>query len=292
MRWATTVNGKLFFAGEHTSSSYRGTVHGAYLQGQKAADAILTAAAVSPTGFVPENGWWWNSTEGGRGYSIETRNRRLFMAAYMYRDDGSAVWYVASGAISGGTFTGSALEYGGTQTIASTPPNTGSTSTTAANVSISFTSSIAATITWSGGQFGASATTAITRYPISGSSSPAASLAGAPETGWWWNANEGGTGYFVEQQGSQIFMAFYLYGTDQRAVWYYALGTPVLSGANVVFTAPLSLVAGGQTLTGPKKATSSTTTAGTVTVIFDTSTTGSLTLPNGRKVALTRFTSF
>jgi monoamine oxidase len=109
----TTVNGKLYFAGEHTSSNYRGTVHGAILQGQKAADAILTTAAVSPTGFVPETGWWWNASEGGRGYSIETRNGRMFMAAYMYRDDGSAVWYVMSGAIAGGTFTGSVLEYVG-----------------------------------------------------------------------------------------------------------------------------------------------------------------------------------
>lgn len=87
-------------------------------------------------------------------------------------------------------------------------------------------------------------------------------------------------------------MAFYLYGTDQRAVWYYALGTPVISGATIVLTTALTLVAGGQTLTGSRKATTGTTTAGNVTVIFDTSTTGTLVLPNGRRVALTRFTSF
>lgn len=38
---AQSVNDKLFFAGEHTSRDYRGTVHGAYLSGIRAADNII-----------------------------------------------------------------------------------------------------------------------------------------------------------------------------------------------------------------------------------------------------------
>jgi monoamine oxidase len=38
--FATPVDTKLFFAGEHSSLEYRGTVHGAYLSGVRAADAI------------------------------------------------------------------------------------------------------------------------------------------------------------------------------------------------------------------------------------------------------------
>ena len=37
---ANTVGGKLFFAGEHTNRSYRGTAHGAYLSGIREADKI------------------------------------------------------------------------------------------------------------------------------------------------------------------------------------------------------------------------------------------------------------
>jgi len=37
---ATAINNKLFFAGEHTSKEYRGTVHGAYLSGIREADKI------------------------------------------------------------------------------------------------------------------------------------------------------------------------------------------------------------------------------------------------------------
>jgi monoamine oxidase len=38
---AESVNNKLFFAGEHTSRDYRGTVHGAYLSGIREADKII-----------------------------------------------------------------------------------------------------------------------------------------------------------------------------------------------------------------------------------------------------------
>ncbi len=38
---AKEVNNKIFFAGEHTNRSYRGTVHGAYLSGIREADKII-----------------------------------------------------------------------------------------------------------------------------------------------------------------------------------------------------------------------------------------------------------
>lgn len=38
---AKTINQKLFFAGEHTSRDYRGTVHGAYISGIREADKII-----------------------------------------------------------------------------------------------------------------------------------------------------------------------------------------------------------------------------------------------------------
>lgn len=38
---ANAVQNKLYFAGEHTSRDYRGTVHGAYLSGQRAAEALM-----------------------------------------------------------------------------------------------------------------------------------------------------------------------------------------------------------------------------------------------------------
>lgn len=38
---SNSINGKLFFGGEHTNRQYRGTVHGAYISGQREADKII-----------------------------------------------------------------------------------------------------------------------------------------------------------------------------------------------------------------------------------------------------------
>jgi monoamine oxidase len=37
--------GRLYFAGEHTNGMYRGTAHGAYLSGQRAATELMRALA-------------------------------------------------------------------------------------------------------------------------------------------------------------------------------------------------------------------------------------------------------
>ena len=42
------VEGRLFFAGEHTSAAYRGTVHGAFETGQKAARAVVANSQGAP----------------------------------------------------------------------------------------------------------------------------------------------------------------------------------------------------------------------------------------------------
>lgn len=48
---------------------------------------------------VPENGWWWNPAEDGRGYSIEIQGNTMFMVGYMYDDIGNPVWYISSGSL-------------------------------------------------------------------------------------------------------------------------------------------------------------------------------------------------
>ncbi|KOO31613.1 amine oxidase, partial [Chrysochromulina tobinii] len=50
------VEGRLFFAGEHTSAAYRGTVHGAFQTGQVAARAVKACSAGScPSGRSPSS---------------------------------------------------------------------------------------------------------------------------------------------------------------------------------------------------------------------------------------------
>ena len=47
--------------------------------------------------FVPENGWWWNADESGRGFCIELKNNFAFIAGYMYEAEGRPVWSSRTG---------------------------------------------------------------------------------------------------------------------------------------------------------------------------------------------------
>ncbi len=71
--------------------------------------------------LTPQTGWWWSSAEPGRGYALEAANDRMMFAAYMYRSDGTSVWYVANGAMTGSDFTASLYEYSGGGTLAGSP---------------------------------------------------------------------------------------------------------------------------------------------------------------------------
>ncbi len=255
----------------------------------------FTAGATFPFVTAPiANGWWYNSNDvPGRGYSLEINNGRILLAAYMYRDDGSPVWYLADEVYNPPGFSGTLFDVTGTQTLGSTGAGTTAVGPTSLKISGIFSSSTQGSLTLSGGPLGsASKTIPITRFPIDSISVKTPSSTAAPQTGWWWNVNETGVGYFIEQQASQIFMANYLYGTDQRDRWYIALNSTLPMGANgETMTGSLLQVTGGQTLTsGPLTAMAGT--VGQVTLTFTSPIAGTIILPTGRAVAITRFKSF
>ncbi len=67
----------------------------------------------------PQNGWWWNPAEGGRGFAIEVQNGVMFMAGFMYDNAGNPTWY-ASGPTpmnSDTLYQGKWQSYGGGQTL-------------------------------------------------------------------------------------------------------------------------------------------------------------------------------
>src|SRR6185369_1520104 len=58
----------------------------------------------------PQTGWWWNKSEGGRGYSIEVQDKHIFYAAYLYDDAGNT-------SLDGSLFMGDLLKVAGGQTL-------------------------------------------------------------------------------------------------------------------------------------------------------------------------------
>ena len=58
---------------------------------------LLVLAGPSAWAVIPENGWWWASSESGRGFNIEVQDDLLFFAAFAYESDGAPTWLVAGG---------------------------------------------------------------------------------------------------------------------------------------------------------------------------------------------------
>jgi hypothetical protein len=187
--------------------------------------------------------------------------------------------------MTGNTFTGTLETYSGGQTL------TGAFKQAAAgasggNFSIAFTSPTQATITWPGG------TVPIQRYdfgPSGAGASQTIQPGGSPANGWWWAPSEGGRGYAIEVQGGTVFLAGYMYDSTGNPVWY-ASGPSAMTNLTT-YQSVWQQFGNGQTLTGTYKAPSIVNAnAGNVTIQFTSTTTGTLTFPDGRQVAITRFT--
>ena len=225
---------------------------------------------------IPESGWWWNASESGRGYSLEIQGNRLFMAAYMYTTDGRAVWYVTAGTLNqDGSFQGDVVEYAGGQTLSGAfkPAQVKGAVT---SMQLSCSTSASCTVVWAG------QTMAITRFLFDNT----AKSVSAPQSGWWWNADESGRGFFMEVQGNSVFIAGYMYDVMGNAIWYIASGALPAQQLN----ASWAEYANGQTLTsGYQVAELKSSAVGSLRLMFRDGQTAFMTMPDGRNVNLTRF---
>ena len=149
--------------GTHAFSRWGGDCSGTSRTVTVTMSAARTCTArFTPPPVHPANGWWWATSEPGRGYSIETANGRLFMASYAYRADGSSAWYLSQGDWDGTTLTTSFDEYRGGQSVGgswrqASPVGAMGTFT------IGFSTTTRGTITWSNGQ-----STTIERFNFAG----------------------------------------------------------------------------------------------------------------------------
>jgi streptogramin lyase len=237
---------------------------------------------ISTGSIIPQTGYWWNPAEAGRGYNIEQRGGNLFMATFLYDSSGRATWYgIGPGAMTGATYTGSLTSYANGQTLTGAfHPAT--VVGLAGQFSVTFTSPTQGTIKWPGG------TEPIQRYYFGAINSAAVPAPGTPEAGWWWAPTEGGRGFAIEVQGGTMFLAGYMYDATGNPIWY-ASGPAVMSSTSVYLNV-WQQFGNGQTLTGlyiPPMVVNAN--VGTVSIQFNSTTTGVLTLPNGRQVAIQRY---
>ena len=233
---------------------------------------------------APQTGWWWNTAEGGRGYSIEVAGSHLFYAAYLYDGSGRATWLVASGntSLDGSLFTGQLESYSGGQSLAAGYRAPGP-ATNAGPITLAFGDATRGAMIWPGG------TVAIERFNIVPNGLGIAPQANQPQSGWWWNPAESGRGFFLEWQGGQLFMAGYMYDDSGNPIWYLSSNTTPSTNLQS-YTNTWWQYANGQTLTGPfKPATQVSNNVGPVSIQFTGTDAAVMTLPGGRTTNIRRF---
>jgi hypothetical protein len=79
--------------------------------------ALLTALLATSlftgraSAVVPDNGWYFNPGESGRGFNIEIQGDTLFMAGFIYDTSGNPIWVVSGGPMSSdSTYSGAAFQ--------------------------------------------------------------------------------------------------------------------------------------------------------------------------------------
>jgi hypothetical protein len=242
--------------------------------------AFIGDALGIPATPAIESGWYWNPGEGGRGFFLERQQDRFFMAGFHYAQDGKAIWFTGQGAIVDGVMASAMSMFRDGQSL------TGSYRAPVALPSpgafaIDFgDDATRASMTWPGG------TVALERFGFTTGSVLAPPQAGAPQSGWWWNAAESGRGFALEFQGDAIFGAAFLYAANGDPTWYIVSGqmqSPTrYAGTWIAFT-------DGQAMGAPYRAPVRAPDPGSVVFEFSDATHGTLVLPDGRRVPLVRF---
>jgi hypothetical protein len=231
----------------------------------------------------PDSGWWWNANESGRGYAIERQGDTLFFASFLYDESGFPSWYTATlNRNNQQGFSGILQQYQGGQTLYGDYQQPVADDANAGDITLDFSDSGNGTITWPGG------IVAITRFAFAEDTNTENNDqrdSRKPEKGWWWNQDQSGRGFAVEQQGDKIFFAAFLYDGSGLPTWY----TSTLKKGDQEYNGILQQFKGGQTLIGSYQSPEMLNeNAGEITLVFSDSGHGKITWPGGT-VAINRF---
>ena len=128
-------------------------------------DRVVSAtfAATAPPSIIPETGFWYNASEGGRGYVIEVHsNNNLFIGGFMYDAGGNAIWYASGpGPMSANSYNGQWQQYGNGETLTGSYKPSAVVNPAVGSITVQFLSTTSGLLTLPDGrQIG------IVRYPF------------------------------------------------------------------------------------------------------------------------------
>ncbi len=253
---------------------------------------ILAYGDQRPLPPAPQNGWWWNPQQSGSGYAIAVNARdEAFVVLFGYRDNGEPLWRMARVTRAADVpanvraYNGPLQEIAGGGTLAGGEPGNITTVDQSIRLQLVVFSESTAQLrlynaaTGEGIEF-----KSIQRFPINGQS-VVPTPAGTLPTGWYWNPNQQGVGYFIEQQGSEGYVGSFAYDGTGRAIWYTSRGTVLPTAGGFQMDAELNSYTGGSSFTArPPFRTPTKVRAGDLTTSISAA--PFLQLSSGRRIAL------
>jgi len=78
----------------------------AFLKDAGWGDAPATVAVPDPT-----RGLYWDRSKNGHGFDLQRSGSNWFLLMYSYRDDNTPLWYLATGTVTNGVFSGDASQF-------------------------------------------------------------------------------------------------------------------------------------------------------------------------------------
>ena len=271
------VSGATFFVGYGANGT-------AMINGGVNRAAVTIPGSLTCAPSAPQTGWWWNPLEDGRGFSIEKRGNNLFFAAFLYDVSGRSSWNVSTGPVSleGSLYNGDLLAASGGQTLGGAYSRFPALSTVGP-MTLTFNNESTGTLVWAGG------TVPIQRFNIVQNGLTLPAVGGQPESGWWWNEQEAGRGFFMEWQNGTLDIAGYMYDDSGNPVWYLTVGAIGGAASAPTFAGNWWSYGNGQTLTGAWRQNARTSSnVAPLTITFTAADTAIMTLPNNRTTTLRR----
>jgi hypothetical protein len=167
------------------------------------------------------SGIWWNANESGWGIHLTERHAMVFATWYTYDAAGNPKWYTSTCAahlsISNTTYCDGPLYEVGGPLFFGAPFDASRVSVTSPGaLHIVFQDVNTASMTYTLG--GQSRSVAISRQPLASGTVPPA----IDHTDLWWNPSESGWGLAIAQQYGVMFLAWYVYDSAGKPVWYVA----------------------------------------------------------------------
>lgn len=174
------------------------------------------------------NGLWWNPSESGWGVNLTQRGNIVFGVWFTYDSAGNPRWYVAphcelpSTVLAGASCTETLYKAEGGAVIGKPFDPKAVSISPAGRITLDFQSGDA-------GRFsyildGVVRTTALSRQPFG-----SGAIAGRDFTDLWWNSSESGWGLSITQQGSVLFLAWFVYDESGKPKWYVASNCALLA---------------------------------------------------------------